>query len=571
MSNQSRTAQDSATFRDLQSRLSARPFRSIKIRVDILVLIARINRLAGACALPADIICLLPTPMQAITRSMQQVVEKAENFALEVSRQSEEFESHFHDNRKRAVAHAWEIAYLANSNNERIAYEFALACLRAHRSTMAQAILKNLAQREDASSKYVNSARRRVARQAWKTGRVDSAVKTLRLVNGHGAKSQYRTWVGILAVRNGLLLGENGDAESAETVLMGGLIATGMDRDLARGVTAIYLKASCWKPLDMLYSTMPSTQVSGDPSKGMPMPIVLSGFGWSGSGAVADLLKGHASVNDVFSGREIGLWTGRFGLNRLYTKFASNGFNRRLLLEFLARHCFGHIFLANSRHTTSFGGLWTMLNESQRWEFLGALGRWLEALQKWEQEPDNPLLESFQDLSTDILRLFIEQGDECVLLSNCIPSDAIAGIRMFRSPAVIVSWRNPGDAYASKMSAFPDSTLDLAGWRKQLMSRIHRYLDGKKEVVGSARLWIDLSFEEFVQSDKLRQDLLSHLNLHDQQMKSTFDPLVSVKNIGILSVTSGKKKAGWNALASEVEKTREEARCLSAADKDCVK
>ncbi len=571
MSKQSRTAQYSATFRDLQSRLSARSFRLIKIRLDVLALLARINRLAGACALPADIICLLPTPVQVITGSRQQVVEKAENFALEVSSLSEEFESHFRDNRKSAVAHAWEIAYLANTNNERIAYEFALACLRARRSKMAQAILKNLAQREDASSKYVNSARRRVARQAWKTGRLDTAVKTLRLVHGRGVKSQYRSWIGILAVRNGLLLGESGDAESAEAVLMGGLITTGMDRDLARGVTAIYLKGSCWKPLDMLYSTMPSTQISGDSNKEMPMPIVLSGFGWSGSGAVADLLKGHPSVNDVFSGREIGLWTGRFGLSRLYTKFASKGFNRRQLLEFLARHCFGHIFLANSRHTKSFGGLWTKLNESQRWEFLGALGRWLEALQKWEQEPDNPLLEPFQELSTDILRLFIEQGGNRVLLSNCITSNAIAGIRMFRSPAVIVSWRNPGDAYASKKSAFPDNTLDLAGWRKQLMSRISRYLAGKKEVVGYARLWMDVSFEEFVQSDKLRQDLLSQLNLNDQQLKSTFDPSVSAKNIGILSVTSGKKKVGWNALASEVEKAREEARCLSAADKGCVK
>ncbi len=103
------------------------------------------------------------------------------------------------------------------------------------------------------------------------------------------------------------------------------------------------------------------------------------------------------------------------------------------------------------------------------------------------------------------------------------------------------------------------------------MSRIDRYLAGKKEVVGYARLWMDLSFEEFVLSNELRQNLLCHLNLHDEQMKSTFDPSESAKNIGILSVTSGKQKVGWNALASEVDKAREEARCLSAADKSCVK
>ena len=103
------------------------------------------------------------------------------------------------------------------------------------------------------------------------------------------------------------------------------------------------------------------------------------------------------------------------------------------------------------------------------------------------------------------------------------------------------------------------------------MSRIHRYVAGKKEVVAYARLWMDLSFEEFVQSDKLRQELLCHLNLHDEQMKSTFDPSVSVKNIGILSATSRQARLAWDELASEVEKAREEARCLSAADTSYMK
>ena len=169
------------------------------------------------------------------------------------------------------------------------------------------------------------------------------------------------------------------------------------------------------------------------------------------------------------------------------------------------------------------------------------------------------------------MRLFVKQRDGCVLLSNCIPSDSIAGIRMFHSPAVISSWRDPGDAYASKKAAFPENTLDLDGWRQQLMSRISRYLEGKKEVVGYARLWMDLSFEEFVRSNELRQELLRHLGLNDGQMKPIFDPSVSAKNIGILDVASGKTHSGWNALASEVDRARQEARSLSADDTSCVK
>ena len=87
---------------------------------------------------------------------------------------------------------------------------------------------------------------------------------------------------------------------------------------------------------------------------------------------------------------------------------------------------------------------------------------------------------------------------------------------------------------------------------------IASYFDGSIDEADYAKL------EEFVQSDKLRQELLFRLNLHDQQMKSTFDPSVSAKNIGILSATSGQKKSGWDALASNVKSAREEARCISA-------
>jgi hypothetical protein len=502
---------------------------------------------------------------------MSQVVEKAEKFAQVVSKHPEDFESHYRDNRKRAVAHAWQIAYLVDSNDERVAYNFALACQRAHRSKTAQGILNELAKSENKDSNYVSSAKRRVARLAWKSGDIHTAVMTQRSVRGRLAKFQNRVWIGISTIRNGLLLGESGDVESAKTVLMGGLIATGVNRDLAQGVAAVYLKAACAVSLDTLHASTPTTFVSGDSVKGEPTPIILSGFGWSGTGAVADFLRGHSRVNDIFAGREIGLWTGRFGLDRLYAHFVSRGFNRRLLLEFLARHCFGHIFLAHGRGTKSYGGLWSKLDESQQWEFLGALGRWLEALQKWRAEPANPVLEPFQRLSGDLLRLFVKQRDGCVLLSNCIPSDSIAGIRMFHSPVVISSWRDPGDAHASKKAAFPENTLDLDGWRQQLMSRISRYLEGKKEVVGYARLWMDLSFEEFVRSNELRQELLRHLGLNDGQMIPIFDPSVSAKNIGILDVASGKTHSGWNALASEVDRARQEARCLSADDTSCLK
>jgi hypothetical protein len=494
---------------------------------------------------------------------MNSVAIKAEKFAKAVALEPEDFESHFRDNRRRIVAYAWEIVHVVGKCEERVAYEFACACLRANRTRTAETILEVLSMSDNRTSDYVVSAKRRTARLAWKAGNHETAIMNLRSVRGRAARNQYRDWVGLMTIRNGLLLGERGDEESARAVLMGGLLASGMNRSAAQEVTAIYLKATCRTSVKAQHAVTPLEGTSVPSLIQGPTPIIISGFGWSGSGAVTDYLKGHPQVADVFSGREVGLWTGKYGLDRIYAHFTSIGFSRRLLLEFLTRHCFGHMFLANSKGTKSLGGLWNWIDEGQQGLLLEALAEWLEALQRWQKNPVNPLLGTFQNFSSRLLRLLVKEESACVLLSNCVPSDAIVAIRMFEAPAVIVSWRDPGDAYASKKAAFPDNSLEFLGWKEQLMRRINNYLSGKKSVADNAKLWIDLSFEEFVQSEQLRQQLLILLDLHGQPMDSSFDPTISARNIGIFRPLAGKDRAPWSALASVVDSARREAQTIS--------
>lgn len=536
---------------------------SFKSRVDALTVIIQLHRLTRRCALNSSIIALMPRPLEVLARPPNEVAGKAEKFATTVAGEHGDYESHYRDNRKRVAAYAWEIAYILEKTNDRVAYKFACACLRANRTRTARGILETLASSENGTSKYVVSARRRIARLAWKAGDLETAVKALRSLRGRAVKTQYRTWLGLLTVRNGLLLGESGDSESARAVLTGGLLASGIGHALAEGVAAVYLKAACRASLGTLRTPVPEDEFARRSTRHGPLPIILSGFGWSGSGAVADFLKGYPQVADIFSGREVGLWTGKYGLDRLYAHFASRGFNRRLLLEFLTRHCFGHSFLGDSKRTKSLGGMWHWLGEPERWMLLDALGKWLDSIEEWQKKPSHSLLEAFQGLSTRLLRLLTDEETPFVLLSNCISSDAIAGIRMFEAPAVIVSWRDPRDAYASKMAAFPDAALEFDGWKAQLMARINRYLAGKREVAEYARVWMDVSFEEFVQNDRLRQQLSALLNLDGQPMESTFDPSISARNIGILRPVPGKSRSAWSDLASAVTEARAEAHAIS--------
>jgi hypothetical protein len=208
--------------------------------------------------------------------------------------------------------------------------------------------------------------------------------------------------------------------------------------------------------------------------------------------------------------------------------------------------------------------VWAWLPEPKRGMFLQALARWLESVYRWQAAPDVSLLDAFQVLSSSLLQLLSDKEGTCVLLSNCIPSDGIIGIRMFQTPVVIVSWRDPADAYLSKKAAFPDNTLELHGWQNQLLTRIAKYLAGKKQVAGYARFWMDVSFEDFVQDDSLRQRLLTLLNLDDHPLQSTFDPAVSARNIGIHTV-AGRNRVAWEALANKVNNAKNEAIAISRA------
>ena len=192
--------------------------RSVAIR-----LVLQLNRLARQCALGNEILAAAPRPLDVLTSPLEAVAGKAERFAAAVSAEQTEFESHYRDNRKLVVAIAWETAYRIKDGDDRVAYEFACASLKAHRAANGTAILESLAAKGGEPNKYVSSARRRIARQAWKSGDLEQALLAMRSQHGRAARTQYRTWLGISTVRNGLLIAEHGDAENAAAVLTGGL------------------------------------------------------------------------------------------------------------------------------------------------------------------------------------------------------------------------------------------------------------------------------------------------------------------------------------------------------------
>lgn len=512
----------------------------VRVRFQLWELVTAIRELLPHSDLPPKARAIAPRRRDVLRRNLGALGRKAARFAEQVEAERPQFESHYADNRLRLIAWAREIICLLQPGDDDAMFRFACAALRANRRRAAMEMFEALHAMGPNLSANTASATRRLARAAWVQGESDRALALIRSVKGRAASDQYRSWLGELGIRNSLMLLERGELNGAGEMLLGGLKAKGLEEQEARDVARIYLATLDDDARPLPVPELPPT----------PQAVLLAGFGWSGSGAISDFLKGCSCVDDVFKGREIGFWTGKYGLDRVYGHVLRSGFNRRIVLEFLARHCFGHNFLAGAKGTKNPGGAWALLKAEDRHAFMMLLHRWVLAART--AEPEQLLLASRQ-LSSGLLALLAREGTSHAVLSNCVTSNSIAAARMFESPAVIVSWRDPADAYASKRAAFPDNNLDFSAWERQLKSRIEAYLEGKREAVEHAGTWMDVAFEDFVSNDRLRADILAALGVNASDMQESFDPDVSSRNIGIGASLGGDD---WKRLSHEIEQAR---------------
>ncbi len=422
----------------------------------------------------------------------------------------------------------WNILHLIRPKNLKYAYRLATAYEKARMPYDAERLYKTIVKNAKSKESIATNSYFKLARLSWLSNKYDYAIECLDRNRDKKSEHQRLLWLSDNCVRNGIKLLENGGFETGGMVILGGLLENGLEMTTAKKIVAIYRLAAGDDSADDIFNdrTMPINN-----KRRTCKPIILSGFGWSGTGAVFDYLKGFSNIGLLFNGRENGFWSGNIGLHDLYLSFKNNHKSTKKLLHFLAYYCFGHSSpWRNYKKSKNIGGLWNNVDESRRTPFLSSLYEFVKII----TVGNSSTLDLWRGFSCSLMDYFIEPEKDYVLLNNCIASEKVESIKFFEEPIVIVVWRNPYDAYISKKMALPGINLEEIHFAKQLQRRVEKYTKTKKELVKESWFWMDIWFEEFVLNQLKREEMIQilSLDLHENNTKG-FDPQFSEKNINI--------------------------------------
>ena len=390
----------------------------------------------------------------------------------------------------------------------------------------------------------LQGARLRLAFVCRKQKRLEEAQALLDSIEGKTRNRQlYRNEAG--RVRKALAARDNQDsALRAHALLLAGddAGATGQMHAALRGMGLDDAQDGALAPvIDSALALYRGTALPppvASPHPAPPQPALypdtrilsLSGFGWSGSGAVADFLQGRTGVAFPFGGTELCCFEG-FGKCALgadaVMEAAEQGdlaqLHRRaavlILSGFLVaipasdkataaemdrwRRKTGLMHVLN--HQTDLGGLAACCLG-----FLAAMDR---------IDPDAPAAQmqvateaALQRLFTGFLALVAGEG-RILVLNNCIHGYNIGLLRLLPGALGVVVHRDPRDAFVARHYENTRITRASApAFVKRLKKHYDRYHRhrGQEDIAGRV---IDMEFEDFLHDAALRAGLLARLGL----------------------------------------------------------
>ncbi len=411
----------------------------------------------------------------------------------------------------------------------------------------------------------LQSARLRLAFVARKQKRLDDAQALLERIEGRTRdRKLYRNEVArvrkALAARDtqdsvlrarALLLA--GDDAGASGQMRTALNEAGLDAAQAAALAPVIDAAlALYRGAPLHPEGCPANAASSAPALHPDTRIVsLSGFGWSGSGAVADFLQGRAGVVFPFGGTELCCFEG-FGKCALGADAVLEATGQGDLAELRRRA----VLLVLSGFLGAMpAGDKAKATEMDRWRrksglthvlargapvdglatcclgFIAAMGR---------IAPDATAADMQAATEAALQRLFIGflalvAGDgRIIVLNNCIHGYNIGLLRLLPEALGVVVHRDPRDAFVARHYENTRITrASVSGFVKRLKAHYDRYhrQRGQHDIAGRV---IDMEFEDFLHDAALRAGLLERLGLESAEGGTGALRLeVSQRNIGI--------------------------------------
>lgn len=285
----------------------------------------------------------------------------------------------------------------------------------------------------------------------------------------------------------------------------------------------------------------------GNRDDGVPK-VFICGFGWSGSGAVYDEIRGSEGFSEFEGAGDAPLLNADSGTEATFIQADAGLGDFWIAARSTRRVAWQRLWDMLCLHVTGLSGIGynsykscaAATNNVQRHahaytrpfrEFFEGYAALLEA----------PMRAGLGDLlgrtTESLCRMLLEQkGGRAVLFNNAIFGREVEMLQIFKASRAVVVFRDPLDVYADRRLKdknhwrSPRQLAELYGWGLQ---KYITYRQGRQErVLGNLR---EVPFERFVLDRVYREQVRDWLlsGTVDNVGRSHFDPVVSSGNIGI--------------------------------------
>ena len=280
---------------------------------------------------------------------------------------------------------------------------------------------------------------------------------------------------------------------------------------------------------------------SDDPAK----LVFASGFGWSGSGAVVDFLRGHEGSRLGGCGRELALFRGTTGFPSLTSIFdgVRGTVDAQTFMEFLLGPAVLGLYLPEVNTTGWRDRSLFKANHDDAKNDRSALMRACHDLIRRigdvtggdPQRAHDQVMCGLALFASHAMRGLESNDSQCTIFSNCIFGFNIRNMVFFPGTINIMVRRDPRDQFVARYYEGPkDDVLSVDAFIDLLQKRYHELERAVNALELHDRI-MDIKFEDFVLDASVREKILHDLHIipAKQSGAAAFDASASSKNIGI--------------------------------------
>lgn len=268
---------------------------------------------------------------------------------------------------------------------------------------------------------------------------------------------------------------------------------------------------------------------------------IVSGMGWSGSGAVYDYLKEFSEIVPIQ--RETPYIEGGESLRVIYSSLADDKLLKERILNFFFYVLIGHGYYRNNGDFKLFKDARRKLQGKARNQYIDAIYDWCtiaSAMCAAKGEDRKKLFLTLCDFTVSRFSVGQEIPDgKIALLDNVVHiGNAAKCIEFLSNVAIFCTFRDPRSNYVALVREAGHFTSTAAEYIEEQKAKIDKGFQSAR----SAKLYAEsepgkvveiVSFEEFVLSEAYRRSLAAKLGLSvDSQARyKYFKPWESMRNI----------------------------------------